>query len=284
MEAYILERLPFIGAALAIIFTTLVVAFLVNRFFKRLIRKSAESLQNDPTTYQFLRHAIVGIIYIVGFGLAIYALPGMRAIASSILAGAGILAVAIGFASQQALSNVISGVFIIIFKPFRVNDRVKLGGMSGVVEDISLRHTVIKDLENRRILVPNAVISDEIIINSDFGDQRICKWIDLGISYDSDIDLAKRIIREEIMAHPLLIDGRNALQLERGDPIVMVRLVALADSALSLRAWAWANNTADAFVLSCDVLESIKRRFDAEGIEIPFPHRTVVFKNKEEGR
>jgi len=128
------------------------------------------------------------------------------------------------------------------------------------------------------------VISDEIIINSDFGDQRICKWIDLGISYDSDIDLAKRIIREEIMAHPLLIDGRNALQLERGDPIVMVRLVALADSALSLRAWAWANNTADAFVLSCDVLESIKRRFDAEGIEIPFPHRTVVFKNKEEGR
>lgn len=283
MEAYILERLPSIGAALAIILTTLVVAFLVNRFFKRLIRKSAESLQNDPTTYQFLRHAIVGIIYIVGFGLAIYALPGMRAIASSILAGAGILAVAIGFASQQALSNVISGVFIIIFKPFRVNDRVKLGGMSGVVEDISLRHTVIKDLENRRILVPNAVISDEIIINSDFGDQRICKWIDLGISYDSDIDLAKRIIREEIMAHPLLIDGRNALQLERGDPIVMVRLVALADSALSLRAWAWANNTADAFVLSCDVLESIKRRFDAEGIEIPFPHRTLVFKNKEEG-
>lgn len=283
MEAYILERLPSIGAALAIILTTLVVAFLVNRFFKRLIRKSAESLQNDPTTYQFLRHAIVGIIYIVGFGLAIYALPGMRAIASSILAGAGILAVAIGFASQQALSNVISGVFIIIFKPFRVNDRVKLGGMSGVVEDISLRHTVIKDLENRRILVPNAVISDEIIINSDFGDQRICKWIDLGISYDSDIDLAKRIIREEIMAHPLLIDGRNALQLERGDPIVMVRLVALADSALSLRAWAWANNTADAFVLSCDVLESIKRRFDAEGIEIPFPHRTLVFKNKEDG-
>lgn len=283
MEDYILERLPFLGAALAIIVATFVVALLTNRFFKRLIRKSAETLQNDPTNYQFLRHAIVGLIYILGFSLAIYALPSMRALASSILAGAGILAVAIGFASQQALSNIISGVFIIIFKPFRVNDRVKLGAMSGVVEDISLRHTVIKDLENRRILVPNAVISDEIIINSDFGDQRICKWIEFGISYDSDIDLAKRIMREEIMAHPLLIDGRNPVQLEKGDPIVMIRLVALVDSAVSLRAWAWANNTADAFVLNCDVLESIKKRFDAEGIEIPFPHRTLVFKDKQKG-
>ncbi len=283
MEDYILEKLPYLGAALAIIVATFIIAFLANRFFKRLIRKSAETLQNDPTNYQFLRHAIVGLIYIVGFSLAIYALPSMRALASSILAGAGILAVAIGFASQQALSNIISGVFIIIFKPFRVNDRVKLGAMSGVVEDISLRHTVIKDLENRRILVPNAVISDEIIINSDFGDQRICKWIDFGISYDSDIDLAKQIMREEIMAHPLLIDGRNPLQLEKGDPIVMIRLVALTDSAVSLRAWAWANNTADAFVLNCDVLESIKKRFDAEGIEIPFPHRTVVFKDKQKG-
>jgi len=70
------------------------------------------------------------------------------------LAGAGILAVAVGFASQAALSNIISGVFVVIFKPFRVGDRLKINELTGVVEDITLRHTVIRDLENKRIIIP----------------------------------------------------------------------------------------------------------------------------------
>ena len=97
---------------------TILVAFIVNRLFRRFIRRNSLLIRNDPTNYVFLRHALTGIIYVVGFSWAVYSLPSLRAVANSLLAGAGILAVAVGFASQHALSNIISGIFIVIFKPF----------------------------------------------------------------------------------------------------------------------------------------------------------------------
>lgn len=280
MEEQVLEQASYYGLALGILIGTVILAALVGRFFRGLIKRSTDEMKNDPTNYLFLRHLIVGVIYLVGIGVAVYTVPELRGLASSMLAGAGILAVAIGFASQHALSNLISGMFIVIFKPFRVNDRITVRDMGGVIEDITLRHTVIRNFENRRIIIPNALISDEILINSDFGDEKICKWIEVSISYESDIDLAKQIMRDETMAHPLLIDNRNEEQIAAGEPQVMVRVLALQDSGILLRAWAWTEGQADSFVLGCDLYESIKKRFDREGIEIPYPHRTVVQKIK----
>ncbi len=272
-------NLVYIGLFLGVIIATFLVAFLVNRFFKRLIHRSTEVMQNDPTNYQFLRHALNALIYVVGFSIAIYTMPNLRALASSLLAGAGILAVAIGFASQHALSNVISGVFIVIFKPFRIGDRLTIRTMNGIVEDITLRHTVIRDFENKRIIIPNSIISDEVVVNANFGDDKICKWIEMGISYDSDIDKAKEIMQDEVIRHPLHIDPRTPEQIENGDPEVPVRVLSMGESSVNLRAWAWAKDSPDGFVMQCDLLESIKKRFDAEGIEIPFPYRTIVYKN-----
>lgn len=281
-EEVILDKLANVGIFLGIILATIFVAFLANRFFRKLIKSSTDAIRNDPTNYQFLRHATVAMIYLVGFSAAIYMMPNLRALASSLLAGAGILAVAVGFASQHALSNIVSGLFIVIFKPYRVNDRLMLRDktLSGVVEDITLRHTVIRDFENRRILLPNTIISNEVIINSDFGDERICKWIEIGISYDSDIDLAKKIMKEEALSHPLIVDNRSPEQIEEGAEIVVVRVVSLGEYSVNLRAWAWARNNADAFQMGCDLFESIKKRFDREGVEIPFPYRTLVHKNQ----
>jgi small conductance mechanosensitive channel len=265
---------------IGILAATLLVAYLVNWFFKRLIKKSTEEMKNDPTNYQFLRHAVTAIIYLVGIGVAIFYIPNLKALASSLLAGAGILAVAVGFASQHALGNIISGVFIVIFKPFRVNDRVRLRELSGIIEDITLRHTVIRDFENRRIIIPNSLMSEEIIVNSDFGENKICKWIDIGISYDSDVDKAKEIMREEILNHPLHVDVRAEDQMNE-DP-APVRVISLGDSSVNLRGWAWSRDSGDAFLMTCDLLESIKKRFDKEGIEIPFPHRTLVYKQNSD--
>ena len=270
-----------ISIFLGILVATFVVAYLVNRFFLRLIRRSTEIMRNDPTNYLFLRHTISALIYITGFGIAIYMMPNLRALASSLLAGAGILAVAVGFASQHALSNIIGGVFIVLFKPFRINDRLEIKNLVGIVEDITLRHTIIRDFENKRIIIPNSIISEEVIVNANYGDDEICKWIDVGISYDSDIDKARAIMQEEVMKHALHIDHRTLEQLENGDPEVPVRVIALGDFSVTLRAWAWAKDSPDGFILSCDLFESIKKHFDAEGIEIPFPYRTVVFKNKD---
>lgn len=271
--------LPYI-TAIAILTVTIISVILFNRVMRRFIKKSSADLDNDPTNYQFLRYAITLLLYMVGIGLAIFTIPSLKTIAQSMLAGAGIAAVAIGFASQAALSNIIAGIFIVIFKPFRVNDRVTLRDtLSGVVEDITLRHTIIRNFQNRRVIIPNSIISEEVIINSDLVESKICQWIEIGISYDSDIDLAKQIMKEETENHPFIIDNRTEEQLSEGDPMIPVRVVDLTEFSVLLRAWAWSNDTAEGFRMKCELLESIKKRFDREGVEIPFPHRTLVFKN-----
>lgn len=284
MEEQIIEKASYVGIVIGILAGTIILAAVVSWLFRGLIRRSTEDMKNDPTNYLFLRHLIIGLIYFVGIAVAVYTVPDLRGLANSLLAGAGILAVAVGFASQHALSNVISGMFIVIFKPFRVNDRITVRDMGGVIEDITLRHTVIRNFENRRIIIPNALISDEIVVNADFADGKICKWVEVSISYESNLDRAKEIMREEAMAHPLLIDARNAEQVANNEPIVQVRVLALQDSGMLLRAWCWTDGQADSFVLGCDLYESIKKRFDREGIEIPYPHRTVVQKVKVDER
>jgi len=282
MKEILLSNIASIVLFVAIIIITFFVAYLFNKFFKRVIKRSTQEIDADPTNYKFLNYLISALIYIIGFSLAIYTVPALRAIANSMLAGAGILALAIGLASQQALGNIVSGIFIIIFKPFRINDRLKLkDNLAGIVEDITLRHTVIRDFENKRIIIPNSVISNEVITNSDFGGDKIIRWIDFGISYDSNVKKAKAIMCEEILKHPLHVDPRTPEAIANGDPKAVARVISLGDSSVNLRAWAWAANAPDAFVLGCDLLESIKERFDAEGISIPFPHRTIVYKNEE---
>jgi small-conductance mechanosensitive channel len=137
---------------------------------------------------------------------------------------------------------------------------------------------LIKDFENKRIIIPNSVISEETIINSNIQDQQIRKHVVFSISYDSNIDKAIRIIQDEAEKHPLTIDRRSPEEIEANEPIVLVRVISLGDFSVDLKAYIWTNNFEEAFVLNCDLLKSVKERFDREGIEIPFPYRTVVYK------
>lgn len=261
-----------------IIALTVLAQWLLKRAFKRYEQGKAALQFEDPTNIRFIYYALVAIIYITGIGFAIWNVPSLKHIAQSMLASAGILAIVIGFASQQALGNIVSGLFIVMFKPYRINDRVSIRDtLRGVVEDINLRHTIIRNFENQRIIIPNSIISNEILTNSNYTDDKMCKLINIGISYGSDIDKARQIMSEEVQNHPNNIDIRTPADIEKGTPRVTVRVLTLGDSSVTMRAWAWAADPPSGFVLECDVLESIKKRFDREGIVIPFPQRTVSY-------
>lgn len=150
--------------------------------------------------------------------------------------------------------------------------------MVGRITDITLRHTVIRNFENKMIVIPNSIINKEMLINYDMGELKCCERIEIGIAYDSDIDLAKKIMREECENHALILDNRTTYEIEQGKPIVKTALIKFNDSSMTIRAWAWGDNFSEIFQLKIDVLESIKKRFDKEGIEIPFPYRTIVMK------
>jgi small-conductance mechanosensitive channel len=261
----------------------LVLAFLltlwVRRFIHRFVNDSSIFLKVDPTKYNFIKNAASLIIFSLALFLIIYSVPEFRTLGTTLLASAGIATAVLAFASQAALSNIISGVFIVIFKPFRVDDMIRLeGDKAGVVEDITLRHTVIRDFQNQRIIVPNAVISDQTIINAHIGDEKMKRHLFFGISYDSNIDKAFQIIQEEAEKHPLSIDARTPEEIKSDWPVVKCRVIGFGDSSINIRADVWAASPEDSWEVFCDVNKSVKERFDAEGIEIPFPYRTIVYK------
>lgn len=236
-------------------------------------------LKVDPTNYSFIKNAASLIIFTLAVFLVIYSVPELRSLGTTLLASAGIATAIVAFASQAALSNIISGVFIVIFKPFRVDDMIRLeGDKAGVVEDITLRHTVIRDFQNQRIIVPNSVISDQTIVNSHIMDERFKRQMFFGISYDSDIDKAFHIIQDEADKHPFTIDARTADEKRKNWPKVKCRVIGFGDSSVNLRADVWAKNPDESWEQFCDLNKSIKERFDKEGIEIPFPYRTIVYK------
>ncbi|MFD1160962.1 mechanosensitive ion channel family protein [Hwangdonia seohaensis] len=268
-----------IGVVLAL---TVIAASTSNMWFKYDIKKKIENEQ-DPTSFQFLRYVVLVVIYFVGILLCLLAFPSLKGVAQTALGGAGVMALIAGLAAQEALANIIGGLFIITFKPFKVGDLVKVTDtMVGRVVDITLRHTVIRNFENKMIVIPNAIINKEKLINYDMGELKCCERIEIGISYDSDVDLAKKIMQEECENHPLILDNRTEEDIQEGKPIVRTALVKLDDFSVIIRAWTWERSYSDSFQLKVDVLESIKKRFEKEGIEIPFPYRTIVMKNNKD--
>jgi len=266
---------------LAILVLATIISNAFRAFMQRYFERSSRLLHVDPTRYKFFKNAVSFVIYLVAITIIFYTIPELRTIGMSLFAGAGILAIIIGFASQAAFSNIISGIFIVTSKPFRVGDFIKISDeFIGTVEDITLRHTVIRNIENRRIIIPNSLINNQTIINSNIVDDKVCSLIDVGISYDSDLDKAISIIQDEVMKHPLAIDNRSDEEIAAGTPQVEVRVMGFGESAVNLRGFAWAATPLNAFILRTDFYRSVKKRFDAEGIEIPLPYRTIVMKNQ----
>lgn len=258
-----------------ILLATLVVAAIVGRAFNRGISRIELRGHEDTTGLRFARRCVLALIYGLGGAWALVQVPELRIMGHSMLAGAGLLTIVAGLASQQVLSNIVSGVLIVIFRPFRLNDRISVNGLTGTVEDITLRDIVLRDLENNRVVIPNAVIMSNSLTNFNHTDMRVKKRIDVGIGYDSDLDRAIACMVELVSSHPLRVDGRSPAEKQRGDAEVLARVTSLGDSAVIVSSWFWAANVADAYVVESDLLRSVKLRFDAEGIAIPYAQRTL---------
>ena len=260
---------------------TIALGIVFNYIADRYIKKSSLSKHLDPTSFVFARKIISAIIYIVGISFALVQIPALKTVGHSLLAGAGILSLVAGLASQQALSNIMSGFLIVLFKPFKINDRITFNNYTGTVEEINLRQVVLRDLENNRVIVPNSVISSQVIVNTNLNDTKVVKGVQIGIGYSSDIGKALKIMEEEISNHPFYLDLRTDEDKKNGVPIVTTRVVSLDDSSVGLKAWANAENNSNGYILYCDVLRSIKERFDKEGIEIPYNYQNVIIQKSE---
>ena len=180
-----------------------------------------------------------------------------------LLTGLGIAGFIIGFALQDTLSNFASGMMILIYRPFDVGDFVDAGGVTGRVDRMSLVNTTFKTLDNQVIVVPNNLIWQQVITN--LTAQRT-RRVDLtfGISYSDDIDKAKTILRE-------VVENYEAC-LKTPEPNIRVNTLGESSVDLICRPWV---KTDDYWNAYWDLTEIVKKRFDEEGISIPFPQRDV---------
>lgn len=251
-----------------------VCAIFVNHLLKRwILRRYKEN------TKFILRMKTIFVYAIATYGASSLFLP-FEKVSNALLASGGVVAVVLGLAAQDTVGNFVNGMMITVFKPFKIGDTIKLddGQITGTVVDISLRHTVIRTYENTTIVVVNSAISKATLENISSLDGKKANFLFLDIDYDSDLELAMKIIEEEVLAHPSFIDGRSEAEKKKNVPKVITRLVSFEDSSMRLRTTIYSKDHASGFAMLSDLRISLKKRFDAEGISFPYPHRTITYK------
>ena len=215
--------------------------------------------QVDASLHGFIE-SLASIILKVLLLISVASLIGVET--TSFIAVIGAAGLAIGLALQGSLGNFAGGVLILIFRPIRVGEWIEAQGVSGTVHSIQIFHTVLKSADNKTIVVPNGSLSNGHITNYSREPRRRAD-INMGIDYSADIKLARKILLE-------IAEDERVLR----DPEPVVHVVGLADSSvnLSLRVWV---ATGDFWPVTFGFTELVKERFDAAGIGIPFPQRTV---------
>ncbi len=182
---------------------------------------------------------------------------------TSFIAILGAAGLAVGLALQGSLSNFASGVLIIIFRPYKVGDWIEGAGISGAVVDVQILTTILKTGDNKQIIVPNSQIMDSIITNYSANDTRRVDMV-VGVSYADDVDKVRAALEDLITAEERILD----------DPAPTIAVSELADSSVNFVVRPWVK-TADYWGVKFDLTEAIKKRFDQDGISIPFPQRDV---------
>ena len=201
----------------------------------------------------------------------IVALAQLEVNIGPLMAAIGAAGFVIAFALQGTLSNFASGLLILIYRPYDVGHVVNVAGVSGVVKSMNLLSTIISTFDNQTVIVPNNSIWGDTITNVTGNETRRVDMV-FGIGYGDDAEKARGTIESVLSAHPLVLDN----------PEPVVRLHELADSSVNLICRPW-TKTADYWTVYWDVTKSVKDRFDAEGISIPFPQRDVHLHTVEAG-
>ena len=209
------------------------------------------------------------LIVLIAIFIYVSMVPRLNALFSTMLAGAGITALIIGFAAKSTMANLISGLSLAIYRPIHIGDIVTVENEYGTVEDITLRHTIVLTWEHKRLVIPNSKLDEMILVNYSIIDPRMKCIVELGVSYDTDIDLARRLILEEVDECPYR-------DKDADEPLV--RVISHGDFSIGLRVYVNVKDAGSMWLTRFWLYEHIKKRFDKEGVEIPFPYRTLVYK------
>lgn len=255
------ERWQKIGHRLGLVVLVLLCAWLIGQVAGRLVsyvmvRHQASSHLLDS----FVRKLVSRGVLVLGLMLGLAEFGVNLSAMVALVGGASFI---IGFAMQDTLSNFANGLMVLIYQPFDVGDDVEIGGVSGIVEDVTLVNTRIRTIDSRIVYVPNKSVWGQVITNATTSPNRRIDLV-FGIGYEDDLDKAREVLEEIVTGHDLVL----------ADPAPVIRVHELADSSVNFVCRPWAAN-ADYWKVYWDITEQVKREFDANGISIPYPQRDI---------
>src|SRR3989338_2642631 len=242
----------------------LVIGYIIIKIITKIVARFFDKVDFDRGVETFIENALKVVLWVI---LLIIALSNLGVNVSGLLAGLGIMGIIVGFALQDTLGNLAAGVFILFNKPFRVGDTVNIGGITGTVEKIGIAACELNSMDNIKITIHNKKIWGDTIQNFTGNKTRKIFNLEVGISYDSDIDKAIKIANN--------ILKNDARVLKDPQPEVVVKSLADSSVVLAIRP---AVNTKDYWPVYFDALKAIKQQFDNNGIKIPFPQRDIWVK------
>ncbi len=238
----------------------------IGRFFNKLLKKG-DVTKGRALTLQSLSENVFGYVLIFILVATIFSIFGLSV--ASLIAGAGIVGLAIGFGAQGLVSDVVTGFFLLLEKQIDVNDYVTVGSIDGIVEAVGLRTTQIRSFDGTLNYIPNRDITT--VSNHSRGNMRAL--VDIGVSYDADIDKAVAVIQsacDRVAAdNETIVEGPDVIGVQAfGASDVTLRIIAKAKSG-------------EQWGVERQLRQAIKEALDANGIEIPFPHQVNIHKNLE---
>ena len=241
-----------------------VVIFIVGLWVVKRLKHVATRVLTRAGLDELLNAFLSKVVYWLGTVIVVMAaLDQVGLNLTSAFAILGAAGLALGLALKDSLSNVASGVMLIMFRPFEVGQYVEAAGVGGMVKEVSLFSTILITPDNRKVVVPNAQIYNNTITNFSAQDTR---RIDLtfGIGYDDDIDKARGLIEQALADNTLLLT----------DPAPQIAVSELADSSVNFVVRPWVK-TDDYWNARFALTENIKKSFDQNGVSIPFPQRDI---------
>ena len=270
--APLLEQAQVMGLEWGLKLLSFLLVLIIGMWIANMIRKGIVKIMQkkgaDPTLTSFLASLVC--VAVKAF-VVIAALGKLDVQTASFVAILGAAGLAVGLALQGSLANFASGVLMIIFKPFSIGDFIEAGGATGSVVEIGIFTTILKSPDNKKVIIPNAAVTGGNITNFNANGNRRVDLV-AGIGYGDDIDKAKSVLEGIIAADSRILK----------DPAPTVAVVELGDSSVNLVVRPWVN-AADYWGVYFDTTEAIKKKFDAEGITIPFPQRDVhLYEHKED--
>ena len=256
----------------------IVISVVLNKIIDKLIdgtiRRKRE--KNVTTLLMFIKKVKKLIIYSLMVLMIMGQFEAFHKFSITLLSGLGIGSVVLGLAAQESLKNFFGSFALVIGDVFEVGDFIECvdRGVSGTVEDITMRHTVIRTINNRRVIIPNSQMNSYTIENFNYIDNENVKLVDFSISYESDVDKAMKIIKDEMKK----LYKPNEKGKNKDVEYPKVRVASWDESGISLRAWVWGKDNGEVFENMYKLNYVIKKRFESEGIEIPYPHVEIIKK------